>query len=111
MIYHIISRQDWDRARAMRVYMGDTLANQGFIHCSGRHQIMRVANSVYKGKTGLLMLCIEEERVKSPIRHENLDGGSDLFPHIYGPLNIDAVVKVLDMPPGVDGGFQPPVGF
>ena len=99
MIYHIVKRADWDRARAMRVYMGDTLASQGFIHCSEQHQVIHVASSRYKGQTDLVVLCIEEERIKAPVKRENLEGGTELFPHIYGPLNIDAVVRVMNLPP------------
>lgn len=109
MIYHITPRSDWDQARAMRVYMGNTLASQGFIHCSNREQVMRVANNFYKDQAGLVILCIDEERVKAPIKRENLEGGSELFPHIYGPLNLEAVAKVIDLPPGPNGFFKIPV--
>jgi uncharacterized protein (DUF952 family) len=111
LIYHITKRTDWEKARALRAYMADTLASQGFIHCSNSDQVLRVANSFYKGQTGLVLLCIEEERVKAPIKRENLEGGQELFPHIYGPLNVDAVMRVKDLPLSSNGLFQPPEGF
>lgn len=111
MIYHITKKSDWDKARAMRTYMADTLASQGFIHCSERGQVIRVANNFYKGQTGLVILCIEDERVKAPIQRENLEGGSELFPHIYGPLNLEAVVKIVEFAPEADGSFKTPIGL
>jgi uncharacterized protein (DUF952 family) len=53
-------------------------------------------------------LCIDEQRVTTGIRYENLTGGAPLFPHIYSPLNADAIVEVLDLPQTADGAFQLP---
>jgi uncharacterized protein (DUF952 family) len=48
----------------------------------------------------------DSARVKPEIRYENLEGGANLFPHIYGALALDAVVAVHDFPPGEDGSFE-----
>jgi uncharacterized protein (DUF952 family) len=107
LIYHITSREQWTGARAEGEYRGDTLATEGFIHASIARQVVQVANRFYHGRTGLVLLCIDSERVSPEVRHEAADNG-DRFPHIYGPLNVDAVVEVIDFPVTVDGSFQLP---
>jgi uncharacterized protein (DUF952 family) len=107
-IYHITTQPDWQAALQAGDYRADTLASQGFIHCSTREQILPVAQRYYPGRTGLLLLCIETDQVIAPIRYENLEGGMELFPHIYGALNLDAVVKVVSFLPGPGGIFSFP---
>jgi uncharacterized protein (DUF952 family) len=110
-IFHITRREAWQQAKTAGTYRADSLESQGFIHCSTSEQIMSVANAFYKGQRGLLLLCIDEGRLRSEVRYEPPDGppvGDSLFPHIYGPLNPDAVVKVVTFEPGPDGRFLAP---
>ncbi len=106
-ILHITRREQWEKAKLEGVYRGDTLDSQGFIHCSTFQQIVRVANALYRAQRGLVLLCIASSRVQSEIKYES-DGSERLYPHIYGPLNVDAVVKVLDFEPTEDGKFVLP---
>jgi uncharacterized protein (DUF952 family) len=108
LIYHITSLSEWQRAQAAGSYRADTLASQGFIHCSTREQVLPVADRFYAAQTGLVLLCIDPQRLASPPRYENLEGGETLFPHIYGPLELEAVEAVLPFPPGPDGSFAFP---
>ncbi len=108
MIYHITSRSEWNQARLVQVYMADSLNTQGFIHCSTREQILGTANAYFKGKKDLVILCIESDRVQAPIKYENSEEEARSFPHIYGPLNIKAVLYAIDFPPQPDGSFQLP---
>ncbi len=108
IILHIARRSDWEQARAAGAYRGDTLASEGFIHCSTPEQIISVANRFYRGQPDLMLLVIDRARVQAAVRDENLEGGTTLFPHIYGPLNLDAVVDVLDFPSQLDGSFKLP---
>lgn len=71
-----------------------TLDEVGFIHCSFADQVDGVARAVFAGADGLVLITIDPSLVKAEVRYENLEGGSELFPHIYGPLNVDAVVEV-----------------
>lgn len=111
-IYHITQREAWEPARSVGEYRGDTLDTQGFIHCSTPGQVVGVANSYYPGRHGLVLLCIDPDKLRAELRYEAPDGpavaGESLFPHIYGPLNIDAVTAVLDFEPGPDGLFTMP---
>lgn len=85
-------------------------AAEGFIHCSTRDQVISVANARFRGKHGLMLLSIEPDNVKAKIIYENLEGGAQLFPHIYGALNTNAVVEAVPFQPGADGNFKLPAG-
>ena len=107
IILHITSRRQWRQSKIAREYRDDTLDSDGFIHCSTLEQIIKVANALFHGRRDLVLLCIESDRVKAEIKYEGVKGG-ELYPHIYGPLNIDAVINVLDLKPDKNGMFQLP---
>jgi uncharacterized protein (DUF952 family) len=94
MIYHIALPADWAAALDAGVYQvssrGITLAEQGFIHCSQRHQVLGVANFIYADLDDLLLLEIDptglDVRMEPPA-----PGAAELFPHIYGPLPLSSV--------------------
>lgn len=115
VIYHITRREYWRSATGP--YQGDTLESQGFIHASTAAQVLRVANSIFRGQSGLLLLVIDAERVTADVRFEPpIDphtgqpetGTDECFPHIYGPLNRDAVIRALDFQSEADGLFSLP---
>ncbi len=110
VIYHIATAQDWEQARLDGQYTtstrGRTLAEQGFIHASTAGQVAPVANMVYKGLPDLLVLVIDSDRVGPEIKWDAVPGWDDPFPHIYGPLNADAVIGTLPLEPGPDGEFS-----
>ena len=103
-IVHICPRQDWQAAEQSGMYRAESLEQAGFIHCSRPEQVVQVANRYYHGQTGMVLLWIEPQKVQAEMRWEAADG--DTFPHIYGPLNIDAVYAVDDFPPAEDGTFH-----
>jgi uncharacterized protein (DUF952 family) len=106
-ILHILSEKDWQQAQDTGIYRGDTLDSEGFIHCSTPSQVEWVANGRFGGRTDLLLLVIDPKRVEAEIRWEESEPGQ-LFPHIYGPLKLDGVLRVLPFPPGPDGRFVLP---
>ncbi len=106
LILHITKREAWQAAKTAGVYRGDTLESDGFIHCSTPLQVVRVANALFGGVRDLVRLCIEPDRVQAEVRYEEV--GGERYPHIYGPLNLDAVVKVLNFEPDEEGRFALP---
>jgi uncharacterized protein (DUF952 family) len=110
-LYHITTRTDWEAAQVADSYQADSLAAQGFIHCSTRKQVLKVADRFYRGRRGLILLAIDPARLRSEVRYENLEGGTELFPHLYGPLNLDAVSGVYAFEPAADGSFALPPGL
>jgi uncharacterized protein (DUF952 family) len=78
----------------------------GFIHSSRAHQVATVANTFYRGDHDLVLLTIDEDLVAAEIRYEEVPGAADPFPHIYGPLDVTAVVRAVPFAPGPDGSFS-----
>jgi uncharacterized protein (DUF952 family) len=115
MILHIVPRADWESPRARGIYAPPSLVAEGFIHCSTSAQILRTANRFYRGQHGLVILCIDESRLEAAPRYEPptsaLEANSDLFPHLYRPLNLDAVINVIDFPCAADGTFEMPAAL
>ena len=110
MIYHITSRTSWTDAKKSGAYTADSLATQGFIHCSKADQVVRVANTWYTAQRGLVLLEIDETRLRSEVRWEpGTDKPDELFPHIYGPLNVEAVTRFHVFEPEADGKFILPL--
>ena len=108
MLYHILPAEDWQQAREQGVYRPVSLETEGFIHCSDKEQVVNSANLHFKGIKKLLLLCIDEKKVQAEIQYEDLYNTSSLFPHIYGELNLDTVLKVLNFPSAEDGTFSLP---
>jgi uncharacterized protein (DUF952 family) len=105
-IFHITTVDAWRAATAAGVYTADSLASEGFIHCSQADQVEWVANTRFKGRTDLVLLRIDEVLVGARVARENLEGGAWLFPHIYGPLPVGAVMDVTPMIPDENGTFD-----
>jgi uncharacterized protein (DUF952 family) len=109
LIYHIAEAANWEQARRDGQYTtstrGVSLAEQGFIHASQPAQVALVANAFYQGVPDLILLTIDTERVGPEIRYEPVPGQDRPYPHIYGPLNADAVVATRPFAPGPGGVF------
>lgn len=103
--FHICTQADWQAARVDgRSLAPDSLASEGFIHCSRREQILCVANDIFHGELDLLLLEIDPQRVNAEIRWDL--AAHTFFPHIYGPLNIDAVLAARAFIPDPDDVFR-----
>ena len=139
LIFHITSRDAALAARLSGEYRAESLAREGFLHFSGLHQLLGVAGRFYMGQHGLVILVVETSRLKAELKYEapahpvELPGNEDfpsgerlsydedrnapeapaddLFPHLYGPLNFDAVVALHDFDPGPDGKFSLPAAL
>lgn len=112
LIYHITTAADWDTPGD---YRADSLVAQGFIHFSTREQVARVANAVYTARRDLVLLVVDADRLRAPLRFEPPDPNvpaehdtGERFPHLYGALNRDAVLEARPYPPDADGVFHAP---
>ena len=94
MIYHITTVQAVEAAQKSGEYAPEGFALEGFIHCSYAHQIQGVLQRRFQGRTNLVLLEIEPSRLPCPVVDENLEGGTELFPHIYGRLPMSTVVGI-----------------
>jgi uncharacterized protein (DUF952 family) len=95
MIYRIAEQPDWLRAQREGVFASADLRAEGFIHCSEHHQVARTAQKYYTGKSALVLLEIDEGLLGTALLRENLTG-SGVFPHVYGPIPLAAIVRHFD---------------
>ncbi len=96
-IFHIATRADWEAAVRRGAYdtstRGRTLAEEGFIHASTREQVQPVFDRYYAdAPEPLVLLTIDSARLAAPVREERV--GDAVYPHVYGPINTDAVIEV-----------------
>lgn len=109
-LLHLTEGPLWEAARGTGTYemstRGRTLHEEGFIHCSLAHQLPGVAEMLYGAGSragaadqDLVVLVIDTGRLSASVRYEAVSPGGEEFPHIYGPLPVDAVVQVRPWQP------------
>lgn len=98
LIYHIVRIQDWTPPPADH-YQAESLQSEGFIHCSFKEQIPVVLKRYYAGLPKVILLTIDPERLTSKLVNERSTGG-EVYPHIYGPINREAIVQAEELEPG-----------
>jgi uncharacterized protein (DUF952 family) len=94
-IYHLVPAADWAK-QAAGPYRVASLDSEGFIHCSNRDQVARVANLFYADQSEMVVLSIAAELLTSPLRDDDI-GTGERFPHVYGPINREAIVEVTTL--------------
>ena len=97
MIFHIAEKSVWKACEPMNSYVPSEYLDEGFIHCSTLLQVEKTANNYYKGRDDLVLLAIDPEKLKSALRYENLNGGEEEFPHVYGELHKSAITQIVDL--------------
>lgn len=105
-VFHITERGAFAAALEAGAYTAESLEREGFIHCSTRAQVLRTAARFFGGRTGLVLLCVEAERIAALLRYEAADG--EAFPHCYGAIPLEAIPAVIDFPCRPDGSFELP---
>ena len=97
MIYHVVTDANWQKAQQQGFYEADSLASEGFIHTSKAEQVAGVLERYYKGQSNLLLLHIDETKLTAPLKYELAPSVNEAFPHIFGRLNLDAVLKAENL--------------
>ena len=106
LIYHLAQKDEWNQFSTFTEYSCSSLSDEGFIHCSEDHeQALRVANRLFKGTTDLLVLALDVNKLESPLKREASRSG-EIYPHIYGPINTNAVSQVLELHCDDNGDFS-----
>lgn len=107
-IYILVRPNTWETATRARLFYEVSLSSEGFIHACEWRQLNRVANAYFRDADTLVLAAINPARVKPPIRWEESRSTGDIYPHIYGPLNMDAVTPVQLLEREPDGRFVIP---
>lgn len=108
IIYKICSAPAWREAERQGVYRGSADdVRDGFIHFSTAPQLTETARKYFFGQTALFVVAVDADALGDDLRWETSRGG-DLFPHLYGELDLGAVTDVMDLHARGDGGHDMP---
>lgn len=105
-IFHLVPEKVWKTSKQDSRYTPQSIESQGFIYCATGNQAEQVANRLYKGERRILLLVINTALVEPEIKYEEDAQTGQKFPHIYGPLNSDAIVDRIRLVPENDGSFK-----
>ena len=95
MILHCMKKATWEERRNKTSWGKRNFDAEGFIHCSTVEYFWRVAPNFIDIKEELVIVCIDEDKLTSEVRYEDGDNCGRAYPHVYGLINNDAVIKVL----------------
>jgi len=109
ILFHIVKKDAWLKALDLNVYEPESLKKEGFIHFSTSDQLLKVANTRFKGQEDLLVLIVAEKSLITDLRYEDCADEGDQFPHLYRKLKSSEVVSFVDFRPHNDGTFTLPL--
>lgn len=97
VIYHITTSEAWSKAKTPGFYEDQSLAVEGFIHCSTEEQVAGVLERYFSGKTNLIRLTIDTTKLTAKLQYDLAASVNEYFPHIYGTINLDAVISADEL--------------
>jgi uncharacterized protein (DUF952 family) len=105
--FHLVPRAEWEAADPAAAYVPAAFEHDGFVHCTdGAEEVALTANRFFSEETDdVLVLVLERSRLSAPVRYEDV---REIYPHVYGPIERDAIVDVYVMPREASGAFLPP---
>ena len=107
-LFHIARAGDWERAREAGSYRVASLDTEGFIHLSTAAQAAATATRLFPGAADLVLLRVDAGRLRAELRWERATDVDEEFPHLYGPLELDAVAAASPWRPDDQGRFHLP---
>ena len=97
LIYHVTSKNEWELAKQNGFFEAPSLKLEGFIHCSQEQQVQGVLERYYQGKTDLVKLVIDTTKLVHELKYEVTPSVNEEFPHVFGTINLDAVIDVVEI--------------
>ena len=107
VIVHLALREDWERAAGAGAYTPASLQDRGFIRCATAAQHAALANARFPDRADLVLLLVDADRLAAGVRYERSEPGGAVSPHVYGPLDLEAVFEATPYRPALDGRFHP----
>lgn len=93
MIYHITTVTDWDSRPNQGDFFSKDFDREKFIHCCTPDQLAGVLDRYFKNQNNLVLIHLDETRLRAELKYEPATN-NELFPHLYGGINPEAVIKV-----------------
>lgn len=106
LLFHLTTKENWDNYKKNGRYEPESLESEGFIHCSSGSQIKETANRIFAGKDQILLLVLDASMVREDIKYEKDEETGEKFPHIYGPLSVNAVIDKIEIKAEDNGKFN-----
>lgn len=97
IIYHVTTKQEWNAALQNGFYEAPSLAAEGFIHCSKAEQVVGVLKRYFKVQTNLVKLVIDVNKLTSKLQYDFSPSVNEKFPHVYGTINVEAVIDIVEL--------------
>lgn len=107
-LFHLLAAAEWEAAKCAGVYAPRSLELEGFIHLSLDRQLLRSAEKYFAGRNDVVVLALDATKLTAAVKLEHVAMAKDSFPHLYGPLNLSAVIDAEPLHRGGDGKFCPP---
>lgn len=104
-IYRLATSSDWEAAQRTGFFQSQDLAAEGFIHFATSQQLPGVYSRYYRGQCGLVVLCVDPAKLPVAVTWENTRGGTELFPHVYAPVPLNAVKHATPATVDADGNL------
>lgn len=105
-IYYITTAQELATAEETGLLIPPSFDDEGFIHCSFEHQTQAVLKKHFGDHHELIVLELDRTRLAAPVIEENLSGGAELYPHIYGIINLSAIQRRITLTKKEDDSFD-----
>lgn len=99
VIYHLTTLQEWEHAQDLGSYRPASFEKDGFIHCATEEQLDEVMNKHFQQHENLVKLIIDPKRLTEKLQYDKVHDGQDEYPHIHGPLNLEAVTQIVFLDP------------
>jgi uncharacterized protein (DUF952 family) len=99
VIYHLTTLQEWEEAQDVGTYRPPSLERHGFIHCATEEQLDGVMKKHFGQHENLVKLIIDPSRLTTRLQYDRVEEEQQEFPHLYGPLNLEAVTQIVFLDP------------
>ncbi len=103
MIIYTATPEEWEEIKYKEEFISQDFDTEGFIHCSNPDQTIWVLNKHFKHQEKMILLCIDPAVLKSKYIQEDLKGTGEKFPHVYGSINVDSIIKIIEIAIGENG--------
>lgn len=106
LLFHITTRDEWEKYKNAGTYEPQSLEEQGFISFSPGNKLEEIANKRYPDKDKILLLVIDVSMIREQIKYEEEKGVGEKIPHLYEPLSVNAVIDKIDVQAEKNGKFS-----
>lgn len=109
LLFHLTTKENWDKYKQSGNYEPESLDIDGFIHCSTGSQVEDTANRFFAEQDEILLLIIDASMIREDVKYEKDEETGEKFPHIYGPISVNAIIDKIEIKAEDNGQFN--IGF